>query len=409
MYVKHLFYILVMVSVCNAAVYSQNDSNDGQKERADLIKSLTKIADPLLTALSQNQLKLKMPVEKVDGMHKTSPSTYLEGFARLLAGMAPWLELGPDETEEGKLRKKYLDLAILCLHNGTDTTSPDYLDFTIQGQSLVDAAFLTHALLRAPTQLWGRLDEQTKQNLVNALKTTRATKPGENNWLLFSAMVETGLLVFTGECDQSRIDYAIQKHKEWYKGDGAYGDGASFHWDYYNSFVIQPMMLTILQVLKDKGQKPVIDYVTALKRGRRYAEVQERMISPEATYPVLGRSIAYRFGAFQLLSQVALLKALPEHVLPQQVRAALYTMIQKQLSAPGTFDSNGWLQIGIYGHQPGIGETYISTGSLYLCAQAFLILGLPANDALWNGKDEDWTTKKVWKGLAVPIDHASNE
>jgi len=170
MYVKHLFYILVIVSACNIAGYSQNDSNDGQKERANLIKSLTKIADPLLTALSQNQLKLKMPVEKVDGMHKTSPSTYLEGFARLLAGMAPWLELGPDATEEGKLRKKYIDLAILCLHNGTDTASPDYLDFNIQGQSLVDAAFLTHALLRAPTQLWARLDEQTKQNLVTALK-----------------------------------------------------------------------------------------------------------------------------------------------------------------------------------------------------------------------------------------------
>jgi hypothetical protein len=105
---------------------------------------------------------------------------------------------------------------------------------------------------------------------------------------------------------------------------------------------------------------------------------------------------------------MALYKSLPEHVSPQQVRAAFYTMIKKQLEAPGTFDSNGWLQIGIYGHQPGIAEYYISTGSLYLCSQAFLILGLPATDVLWNGKDEDWTTKKVWKGLAVPIDHAIN-
>ena len=408
MYLKRVFFLGLFLCIYFPEIISQGREDDGQKERIYLVSAITKMADPLLIALSQNKLKQTMPIEKIDGMQKTSTSTYLEGFGRLLAGMAPWLELGPDNTAEGRLRKKYIDLALLCLHNGTDTSSPDYLNFTIPGQSLVDAAFLTHALLRAPKQLWGRLDTVTKQNIITALKKTRATKPGQNNWLLFAGMVEAGLLEFTGECDQSRINYSIEKHKEWYKGDGVYGDGVDFHWDYYNSYVIQPMRLDILRILEAKGQKAVIDYQTAIKRAIRYAAVQERMISPEATYPVLGRSLAYRFGAFQLLSQMALRKELPEQVSPRQVRAALYAMIKKQLEAPGTYDTNGWLQIGIYGHQPGIGEYYISTGSVYLCSQAFLILGLPPADELWNGKDEDWTAKKVWKGLAVPIDHALN-
>ncbi len=408
MYLKRVFFLGLFLCIYFPEIMSQGREDDGQVERAYLVSAITKMADPLLIALSQNKLKLTMPVEKIDGMQKASTSTYLEGFGRLLAGMAPWLELGPDNTAEGKLRKKYIDLALLCLHNGTDTSSPDYLNFTIPGQSLVDAAFLTHALLRAPKQLWGRLDTVTKQNIITALKKTRATKPGQNNWLLFAGMVEAGLLEFTGECDQSRIDYSIEKHKEWYKGDGVYGDGVDFHWDYYNSYVIQPMMLDIVRILEAKGQQPVIDYQTVIKRAVRYAAVQERMISPEATYPVLGRSLAYRFGAFQLLSQMALRKELPDQVSPQQVRAALFGMIKKQLEAPGTFDKKGWLQIGIYGHQPGIAEYYISTGSLYLCSQAFLILGLPSTDELWNGKDEDWTAKKVWKGVAVPIDHSMN-
>jgi len=408
MYLKRIFFLGLFLCVYSPEIMSQGREDDGQIERAYLVSAITKMADPLLIALSQNKLKLIMPIEKIDGIQKNSTSTYLEGFGRLLAGMAPWLELGPDNTAEGRLRKKYIDLALLCLHNGTDTSSPDYLNFTIPGQSLVDAAFLTHALLRAPKQLWGRLDTVTKQNIITALKKTRATKPGQNNWLLFAGMVEAGLLEFTGECDQSRIDYSIEKHKEWYKGDGVYGDGVDFHWDYYNSYVIQPMMLDILRILEAKDRKPVIDYQTEIKRAVRYAAVQERMISPEATYPVLGRSLAYRFGAFQLLSQMALRKDLPEQVSARQVRAALYAMIKKQLEAPGTFDKNGWLQIGIYGHQPGIAEYYISTGSLYLCSQAFLILGLPSTDELWNGKDEDWTAKKVWKGLEVPIDHSLN-
>ena len=214
------FIFCLLLSTCVTVGYTQNENNDGQKERAYLIQSLTKMADPMFTALSQKKLKAQMPVEKSPAMisAKRNPSTtHLEGFARLLGGMAPWLELGPDETKEGKLRKKYIDLAVLCLKNGADSSSPDYLSFNITGQSLVDAAFLAHALLRAPKQLWGNLDAETKKNLVNALKLTRSTKPGENNWLLFSGMVETCLLQFTGECEQSRIDYAILRHKEWYK------------------------------------------------------------------------------------------------------------------------------------------------------------------------------------------------
>lgn len=400
-------YCLLLILVFSVKTNAQND--DGQKERTYLINSLTKLADPMFNALSQKKLKQLMPVEKSPEMIRVKrdpASTHLEAFGRLLGGMAPWLELGADETKEGKLRKKYIDLALQCIKNGTDSTSPDYLEFNLTGQSLVDAAFLAHAFLRAPNQLWGRLDATAQQNTIAALKLSRTTKPGQNNWLLFSAMVETFLLKFTGECEQSRIDYAIQKHKEWYKGDGVYGDGKDFHFDYYNSFVIHPMMLDILAVMKEKGITVALDFATELKRSVRYAAIQERLISPEATYPIVGRSIAYRFGAFQTLSQMALQKTLPEHISRQQVRAALYNVIKKQLEAPNTFDTNGWLQIGVYGHQESMGDLYISTGSLYLCAQAFLMLGLPPTDPFWNGADEDWTTKKVWKGITVPIDHA---
>jgi hypothetical protein len=44
-----------------------------------------------------------------------------------------------------------------------------------------------------------------------------------------------------------RIDYALHKITEWFVGDGLYGDGPSFHWDCYNSFVIQPMLLDTLR------------------------------------------------------------------------------------------------------------------------------------------------------------------
>jgi hypothetical protein len=97
---------------------------------------------------------------------------------------------------------------------------------------------------------------------------------------------------------------------------------------------------------------------------------------------------------------------LPEHVSAAQVRCGLAAVIARTLNAPGTFDSSGWLQIGLCGHQPEIGETYISTGSLYLCTAAFLPLGLPPEDAFWSGPDAPWTGKKVWSGVDVVTDHA---
>jgi hypothetical protein len=178
------------------------------------------------------------------------------------------------------------------------------------------------------------------------------------------------------------------------------------HWDYYNSFVIQPMLIEILQVLNEKGLNKKNEYDSVMHRAVRYASIQERLISPEATFPPTGRSLAYRFGAFQLLSKIAAMHALSKEIKPQQVRAALYTVIKRQTEAPGTFDNKGWLTIGFYGHQPGIGEQYISTGSLYLCTQAFLVLGLPANDIFWQERDMDWTSKKIWKGVDAPADHA---
>jgi hypothetical protein len=403
---RNKFLCLILSLPLSAMAMAQSASNNdaGQKERTYLVKSLTRIADPVLTALSKKQLKLQMPVEASTNDRRNY--TYLEAFGRLLAGMAPWLEIGPDQTPEGILRKKYIELARTCLHNATDPNSSDFMNFNKGGQPVVDAAFLAQALLRAPHQLWDPLDATTKANIVAALKSSRVITPGYSNWLLFSATIEAALLKFDNYGDRMRMDYAIKQHQLWYKGDGLYGDGPNFHWDYYNSFVIQPMLLEVLQTLQDADKNQKVTYETALKHARRYAAIQERLISPEGTYPPIGRSLAYRFGAFQLLSKIALIKALPDNIKPQQVRAALYTMIKRQLEAPGTFDDKGWLQIGLYGHQPNIGEGYISTGSLYLCSEAFLILGLPSSDELWQNADEDWTAKKVWKGLDPGTDHA---
>ncbi len=382
----------------------------GNSDRAFWVNLLVRIADPVLTSLSENKLREKMPVECDPNREKYARDvTHLEAFGRLMAGMAPWLELGPDTSAEGKLRAHYIELAVKALKNGVDPESSDFFNFTRHPQPLVDAAFLAQALIRAPQQLWENLDEKSQQHLIDALKSTRIIKPFYNNWLLFSAMIEAALLKFDGDWDAMRVDYALRQMDNWYKGDGVYGDGPDFHFDYYNSYVIQPMMIDIIRTMEACGKRSPVSYQKILNRARRYAAIQERLISPEGTFPPVGRSLPYRWGAFQVLAQMALLQQLPEDLSPGQVRAALTAVMKKMSQAPGTFDENGWLQIGFCGHQPSIGEYYISTGSLYLCSVGMLPLGLPENDAFWQAPAEEWTAKKAWSGKPVSTDHAYQE
>ena len=366
---------------------------------------LQRVADPVLKNLAAGTLKARMPVEQAQGADRASV-THLEALGRLIAGMAPWLELPADGSPEGRLRGQYADLARRAIARAVDPSSPDYMNFTKGGQPLVDAAFLGQGLLRAPRELRDGLDAATKEQLIAALESTRSIQPGFNNWLLFAATVEAALARLGATWDRMRVDYALRQHDEWYKGDGAYGDGPSFHWDYYNSFVIHPMLLDVLDVFRGENAAWKELAPKAEERARRYAAIQERFIGPDGAYPPIGRSLAYRCGAFHLLAAMALRRALPKEITPPQVRGALTAVIRKTLEAPMTFDANGWLQIGFCGHQPGVGETYISTGSLYLCSVGFLPLGLDATDPFWSAPPEPWTQVHAFGGQAFPIDHA---
>jgi hypothetical protein len=374
------------------------------------IGRLRAVAEPVLIKMAEGKLRSDMPVEAKEGLLDDRKSfTHLEAIGRLLCGIAPWLEnrQGGSGAEEEALRERYAELARLAIRSGVDPASPDYLNFSKGHQPIVDAAFLAQSLLRSPNELWGKLDAETRRQVIAGLKATRTRKPYPNNWLLFAAIIETFLFV-AGESDWDpmRVDYAIRQHEAWYLGDGAYGDGPEFHWDYYNSFVIQPMLVDILDVLHGQDSLWESYYAPVLARARRYAAVQERLIAPDGTFPPIGRSLVYRCGAFQSLAQSALRGELPAGLAPGAVRSALAAVMRRTLDAPGTFTEDGWLTIGLAGHQPELGEAYISTGSTYLCAAVFLPLGLPASDPFWSEQDGPWTSVIAWSGGRAAIDSA---
>ena len=128
------------------------------------LRQLLSLADPVLNALNRGELRKTMPQEaKV----ARSDCSCMEAFGRLLCGLAPWLELPPDNSAEGVLRRRYQQSALAAIEVAVNPASPDYL-WAPPGirqpnpQLLVDTAFFAHALLRAPRQLIGGMSGELR-------------------------------------------------------------------------------------------------------------------------------------------------------------------------------------------------------------------------------------------------------
>lgn len=376
-------------------------------DRTIWINSLDKIAFPVLDNLKNNTLKKNMPFEGLD--QSRIKFSYLEAFGRLFSGIAPWLELGNDGSAEARLRTKYINATIRGIENAVDAKAEDYMLFSEPKDSLVDSAFFAQGLLRSPNQIWFNLPVDVQAKIITELKNTRIIAPYENHWLLYTSMIEAALLEFTGECDIERLRYGILKFwDEWYIGDAIYGDGPEFKRNYFNSVFIHPMLNDILNVMR-KYNIPGNEFLNKqLMRSSRLSAQLERTIAPDGSYPLVGEALTYRCGVFHTLSQAALLRILPRNISLGQVRNGLTAVLKSQFEGNQNFIDNKWLAIGINGHQFEASEQNIDIGSLYMCCEIFLPLGLPANDPFWTVPGEDWTTLKAWTGQPVEPDQSIN-
>ena len=398
--------------------------NAGLATRKAWVELAERLALPILKPMAEGRLHEQLNDEK--GTLEISPSwdgrskevTYMEAFARLMAGLAPWLALPDDETPEGAKRAEIRSLALKAYANAVDPESPDYLGWTAAGQTLVDAAYLVESFFRAWDALWVPLDDTTKARYIKEISALRRYNPPYQNWLLFVAMEECFLLRARAPFDEYRIRLGLYKVEEWYVGDGWYSDGPSFAFDYYNSYVIHPMYFECVEELC-RAKRHAIPYLPAdgrmrnanerladvKKRMQKYSVILERLVSPEGAYPVFGRSIPYRMAVFQPLALLAWRKELPQELSEGQVRAALDAVRKRMFCDERNFNAGGFLTLGFNGSQPDSSDRYTNNGSLYMTSLFLLPLGLPADDSFWTCPDEPWTSAKAWSGERFPKDH----
>lgn len=413
---KRQHWIVLIIFLLLPAVSTTAKKKIEKSDREIWCDVMYRMAAPVLSNMSEGHLKENMLVEVSptwDGRNKDV--TYMECFGRLMAGIAPWLSLPDDDTAEGAQRKQLREWALKSYTHAVDPSAPDYLLWRQEGQTLVDAAYIAESFLRGYDALWMPLDSVTKQRYITELTQLRRVDPSYSNWLLFSATVESFLRKVGAQSDTYRISSSLRKIEEWYVGDGWYSDGPEFAFDYYNSYVIHPMYIESLEVFTEAGKlkkiwnMPKCDYHKAITRAQRFGMFLERLISPEGTLPVVGRSITYRTGSLQTLALLAWRQWLPKELTRGQVRSGMTAVIKRMFGDNRNFNAGGFLTLGFNGSQPDISDYYTNNGSLYMASLAFLPLGLPADDPFWTDAPQAWTSKKAWEGEDFPRDHSYQE
>ena len=370
------------------------------------------MAQPVLEPMSKGELQRTMLTEFSPSFdNRNRKVVYMEAFGRLMAGVAPWLALPDDDSPEGAQRRQLREWALRAYRNAVDPASADYLCWGVSGQNLVDAAYIAESFLRGYEQLWVPLDEVTKQRYIREFQGLRSIDPPYTNWLLFSALIESFIAKANGgrDYDEFRVNTACRKVEEWYVGDGWYADGPAFAFDYYSSYVFHAMYLETLRAMMDAGANTRLDYARyydrALKRAQKFSIVLERFISPEGTFPVVGRSVPYRLAALQPLALMAWYGRLPAELTDGQVRAALTRVMHRMFDTQQNYNERGFLTIGFCGHQPETADWYTNNGSLYMTSLCFMPLGLPPSHRFWTAPPEPWTQVKAWGGQPFPKDH----
>jgi hypothetical protein len=403
---KQRLIVLLMLFACIEGFAKNPKSCD----RDYWVGQAYKMARPVLENMAHEKLQQNMLTEFSPSFdNRNRKVVFMETFGRLMAGIAPWLALPDDGSDEAKHRKQLRDWALASYRNAVDPSSPDYLCWGVSDQNLVDAAYIAESFLRAYDTLWQPLDSLTKRRYFQEFQRLRRIDPPYTNWLLFASTIESFLAKAGGGCDNFRVNMACRKVEEWYVGDGWYADGPVFAFDYYSSYVFHAMYLETLQAMIDAKVNTRIDYNKyfdrALKRAQKYAIILERFISPEGTFPVIGRSTPYRLAAMQPLALLAWYQKMPKELSNGQVRAALTQVMHRMFDHQNNYNQKGFLTIGFCGSQPETADWYTNNGSLYMTSLAFMPLGLPANHPFWTDAPQPWTQVKAWNGKPFPKDH----
>ncbi|BCJ64088.1 DUF2264 domain-containing protein [Polymorphospora rubra] len=304
----------------------------------------------------------------------------LEGYARTFL-LAAFRVAGAGGADPHGLLRWYAE----GLAAGVDPDSSQrWPRLTERRQARVEAASVVIALHETRRWLWDRLDDRTRNQLVEWLTPFIGTADYDNNWVWFQNVAEAFLRTVGGPWSSEDIERNLAWHEEWYVGDGWYSDGGlqdgrRQNFDYYTGWALHFYPLWYQRIL---GEQPAWTY---RQRLGRYLGDARHLVGAGGAPLFQGRSLTYRFAMLAPFWTGALFDATP---LPAGETRRLTGEVLRHFVDGGAVDADGLLPIGWHGAFPRIRQLYSGPGSPYWAGKGFAGLLLPAGHPVWTAPEQ---------------------
>ncbi|MFD3536699.1 DUF2264 domain-containing protein [Streptomyces sp. NPDC058664] len=245
-------------------------------------------------------------------------------------------------------------------------------------QAIVEAASIALGLRLTRPWLWDRLDDRTREQVVDWLRPALRPSPVDNNWWLFGLTVAGFLQDVGADTDlaAATIDRSLARVEDWYLGDGWYSDGDNRAFDHYNGWALHfyPVLHAHLA-----GDRTLLDRYGP--RLRAHLGDYIHLFDTNGAPVPYGRSLIYRFAAAAAPWLGTLTGYTP--LTPGATRRLASGTLRYFLDR-GATDPDGLLTLGWHGPYPPLVQEYSGPGSPYWASKGFLGLLLPGDHPAWT-------------------------
>ena len=265
-------------------------------------------------------------------------------------------------------------------------------------QPIVEAANLAFGLAVSRARFWDLLGDKLREQTADWLAHHAAKHGSDNNWLLFTAVIEAFLRSTGYDVPGGHAQADVDRFESWYLGDGWYNDGpistTTGHGnrvDHYNSWVIQPFLWQWYQLT----EQPPARRDRFLARLGEFADSYALLFAADGSPLHQGRSLTYRHAVLGGLWAAALAGAGSE---PAGATRRLASGVLRNFTALGVgADAAPSLGRGAAQFLP-MCQVYSGPGSPYFAGMGFLGMATPADHPLWTEPEQPQSAERTGAG-----------
>lgn len=348
--------------------------------KRDVLELFTQLVNPLQEYYSPGCAYLKLDHF---GAHYDTKSSYMEGFSRVIWGLAPFLA--------GRGESDLLDIYVKGIENGTNPESDEYWgELQDVDQKLVELAPLAFFLLLAPEYAWKPLSEKAKRNVARYLYRANEVVVPPSNWLFFRILINIALKQTGNPYDAEKLNEDLDRVDSFYRGNGYYTDGAEGQVDYYNPFAIHFYSLIYAKFMRNEDVERCERFI---ERSSVFATQFIHWFDNNGAAIPFGRSMTYRFAMSAFFGALAFCdaEALPWSTIKAVVMKNMRWWLEKPI-----FARDGIMTVGYSYPNLVMSEEYNSPTSPYWAFKWFIILALDEGHPFWKAtEDEILPTKRI--------------